>query len=138
MGRFIRVRSPKFAPLPGEGELIVNEGMYGKALAEYLKAALTRRGWDAPFSCAEDWGWWVELRGAPAKFGACIYSGPDPETNYDYCVTDGAAGDRVWSWRRFRTIDLTSWIQRLENDLLEIFAADPDVETIGTCDDMPY
>lgn len=35
MGPFIRVQSPKFAIVPGEAEELVNDGMYGKALAEY-------------------------------------------------------------------------------------------------------
>ena len=33
MDRFIHVRSKKFPILPGEKEELVNEGMYGKALA---------------------------------------------------------------------------------------------------------
>ena len=37
MGNFIHIRSSKFPILPGEKEELVNDGMYGKALAEYLR-----------------------------------------------------------------------------------------------------
>jgi len=74
MNKFIHIRSAKFPVLLGEKEELVNEGMYGKALAEYLQAKLRDRGYDAPFICCEDWGWWVELR-APFTFGVCISAG---------------------------------------------------------------
>jgi hypothetical protein len=57
MGKFIHIRSSKFPILPGEKEELVNNGMYGKALAEYLQAKLRNRGYDAPFVCCEDWSW---------------------------------------------------------------------------------
>jgi hypothetical protein len=41
MHKFILIRSSKFPILPGEKEELVNDGMYGKALAEYLQAKLT-------------------------------------------------------------------------------------------------
>jgi hypothetical protein len=51
------IRSSKFPILPSEKEELVNEGMYGKALAVFLQAQRTDRGYDAPFVCCEDWGW---------------------------------------------------------------------------------
>ena len=72
MKTFIHIRSTRFPILPGEEEELLNEGTYGKALAEYLQAELAKRGYDAPFVCCEDWGWWVELK-APFTFGVCIY-----------------------------------------------------------------
>ncbi len=72
MGTFIRVNSAKFPILPGEADELVNEGMYGKALAEYLISRLREYGYDAPFCCCEDWGWWVELAGFPCTFGSAL------------------------------------------------------------------
>jgi hypothetical protein len=61
--------------------------MYGKALAQYLQLKLGERGYDAPFICCEDWGWWVELK-APFTFGVCIYCGPEREGEGRYHVVD--------------------------------------------------
>src|SRR5262249_50837217 len=89
VGPFIRVRSSTFAIRPGEAEELVNEGTYGKALAEYLTEKLRERGYYAPFFCCEDWGWWVELKGVPFVFGVCIYGRELGEGQLDLYVTDG-------------------------------------------------
>src|SRR5690606_37710280 len=88
MSKFIHIRSDKFPVLPGEEDEVVNEGMYGKALALYLQSKLTERGYKAGFVVAEDWGWWVDIDGPPFTFGVCIYASPDG-TN-EYVCTDGA------------------------------------------------
>jgi len=137
MGHFIHIRSAKFPILPGESEELVNEGMYGKALAHYLQVKLQERGYDAPFYCCEDWGWWVEIGGAPFTFGVCIYSGPRTDGPLDLFCTDGAAAPRMWSWRRFRFIDTTAHANRLHADLVAIFQADPEVQVLGTNLDSP-
>src|ERR1041385_7206115 len=98
--QFIHIRSPKFPVLPGEDEELVNEGMYGKALAEYLQTKLKQRGYDAPFIACEDWGWWIELKTAPFVFGVCIYCGPVIAGKpLDLFCTDGTTAPRQWSWK---------------------------------------
>jgi hypothetical protein len=104
MDKFIHIRSPKFPILPGEKDELVNEGMYGKAVAAYLQVKLRDRGYEVPFFCCEDWGWWVELKNAPFGFGVCIYCGPGRDGPLDFFCTDGAVGRRKWSWRRFRFV----------------------------------
>ena len=137
MDKFIHIRSSKFPILTGEKEELINEGMYGKALAVYLQERLSGRGYDAPFVCCEDWGWWVELKTAPFAFGVCIYSGPGEDGPVDFVCTDGATGPRKWSWKRFRTVDTTSWVKKLHEDLLAIFQTDENVEIVGTFDEFP-
>ena len=56
MAGFIHVKSSKFPILSGEKEELVNDGTYGKALAEYLRVKLMERGYSVPFGCCEDWG----------------------------------------------------------------------------------
>ena len=56
MDEFIHIRSRKFPVLPGEREELINDGLYGRAVAQYLQAKLGERGYDAPFFCCEDWG----------------------------------------------------------------------------------
>ena len=138
MDKFIHIRSAKFAILPGEKEELVNEGMYGKALAAYLQGKLRERGYDAPFICCEDWGWWVELKTAPFTFGVCIYCGPERDGPLDLFCTDGATARRKWSWRRFRFIDTAPYVNKLHDDLVSIFQADRDVQVLSTALDSPF
>ena len=137
MQKFIHVRSLKFPILPGEKEELVNEGMYGKALAEYLQVKLKERGYDAPFVSCEDWGWWVELN-APFTFGVCVYCGLEEREPLDLFCTDGATEGKAWSWRKFRFIETRPWSEKLHSDLVSLFRADPDVSVISTSLDSPY
>ena len=138
MDKFIHIRSAKFPILPGEKEELVNEGMYGKALAQYLQQKLKERGYVAPFFCCEDWGWWIELKGVPFIFGVCIYCGPKQDGSLDLFCTDGATAPKKWSWRKFRFVDTTAWATKLHDDLVLIFQSDPEVEVIGTDVDDPF
>ncbi|WP_295383886.1 hypothetical protein [uncultured Thiodictyon sp.] len=138
MDKFIHIRSTKFPILPGEREELVNEGMYGKALAQYLQGKLRERGYAAPFICCEDWGWWVELKAAPVAFGVCIYCGPERDGLLDLFCTDGATARKKWSWRQFRWVDMSSYVDKLNDDLVAIFRADPDIQVISTALDSPF
>jgi hypothetical protein len=140
MGPFIRVSSTKFPILPGEADELVNEGMYGKALAEYLVSRLRERGYDAPFFCCEDWGWWVELAGFPCIFGVCIYGRECDDGRLDLYVTDGAVKERKWSWRKFGLVSTgaTAAATKLHADLVSILSTDPDVQVLATDLDSPF
>ena len=138
MDKFIHIRSTRFPILPGEKEELVNEGMYGKALAEYLQGKLRERGYDAPFICCEDWGWWVELKTAPFTFGVCIYCGPERDGPLDLFCTDGATTRKKWSWRRLRFVDTTRYVKKLQEDLVSIFRAHRDVQVLSTSLDSPF
>lgn len=140
MGPFIRLRSDKFPILPGEADELVNEGMYGKALALYLAERLQDRGYPAADVCCEDWGWWVGLAGFEFPFGACVYGRALEDGTLDLYVTDAAVSERRWSWRRLR-FEQTGARQaagRLHADLLAIFSADPDVQVLATDLDSPF
>lgn len=138
MGKFIHIRSTKLPILPGEKDELVNDGMYGKALAQYLQEKLKERGYDAPFYCCEDWGRWIELKDAPFVFGVCIYCGPEEDKPLNLFCTDGATATKKWSWRKFRFIDTTPWATKLHDDLVSIFRGDSDIEVVGTSLDSPY
>jgi len=138
MKKFIHVTSPKFAILAGEKQELVNDGMYGKALAEYLQSKLKERRYNVPFFCCEDWGWWVEIKDTPFTFGVCIYSGLEESEPLDLFCTDGAAQEKVWSWSKFRFIDTRPWAEKLHGDLVAIFSSDPDVSVVGTSLDSPF
>ena len=138
MSKFIHIRSDKFPILPGEADEIVNEGMYGKALALYLQSKLTEHGYITPFVVAEDWGWWVDIDGPPFTFGVCIYASPDPPGQTDYVCTDGAPGPRKWSWSKFRFFDTAPFAEKLCSDLIGIFEADEDVTILSVTEEFPF
>jgi glycine/D-amino acid oxidase-like deaminating enzyme len=71
---FVHLRSAKFPVLPGEDDELINPGTYGKALAEYLRQRLRERSINAPFTCCEDWGWWVAVKDLPFVAGVCVYA----------------------------------------------------------------
>jgi hypothetical protein len=137
MGKFIRIKSSKFPVLPGEEEELVNEGTYGKALANYLQTKLSERGYTAPFVCCEDWGWWVELEDAPFAFGVCVLGRLADDGSLDLVCTDGASGPRQWSWRKLRFIETDSWVTNLHGDLLSILQSDSDVWVVEVTEDFP-
>jgi len=134
---FIHIKSENFPVLPGEDDELVNEGTYGKALAQYLEAGLRERSYDVPFYCCEDWGWWLEITGQPFKLGVCVYGTSYTPQNHEYCVMVSEQTGRRWSWRRFKFVDTTERVTRLFNDLREIFAADSDVQVIGYPEGYP-
>lgn len=140
MGSFIRVSSPKFPILPGEAEELVNEGMYGKALAEYLMLRLRAHGYDAPSCVCEDWGWWVTLAGFPFTFGVCIYGREQTDGSLDLYVTDGAPKDRTFSWKKLQFVSrgADAAAAKLHADLLRIFGADLDVTVLATDLESPF
>lgn len=135
---FIQLRSDKFPILPGEEDELLNDGVFGKALSEYLRERLIERGYDSPFVCCEDWGWWVELKGQPFTLGLCVYGFPfDDDETLDLCVRVSEDGGRRWSWTRFRMIDRTARVEQLHSDVLSILEADDDVAVIQVIDDFP-
>jgi hypothetical protein len=137
MSKFIHIRSAKFPVLPGERAEWVNEGTVGKALAEFLQAKLRERGYEAPFVCCEDWGWWVELKNAPFSWGVCLCSGSAEGDSLEFVCTDSVGGPWKWSWRRFRFFKTTPWVEQLHNDLLAILRAEAGVEFVGVNDEFP-
>lgn len=140
MTSFIHITSAKFSILPGEAEQIVNDGTYGKALAEYLTGKLRELGYSSPFFCCEDWGWWVELAGYPFMFGVCIYGRVCADGSLELYLSDEARPSSRWSWRRLRFIDTGAEeaAAALHNDLVAILCADSDVHVHATDLDSPF
>jgi len=53
-------------------------------------------------------------------------------------VPPTTGGPRKWSWRKFRVVDTTPWVNKLRDDLLAIFDADADVQIVGMTDEFPF
>jgi hypothetical protein len=61
MKTHVEFRSDDFPPYEDEDEL-VNPGVYGKRLAEFLVAGLKEHGFEPREPIAEDWGWVIPLK----------------------------------------------------------------------------
>ena len=134
---FIHIRSSKFPVLPGEDDELVNEGTYGKALAEHLKRELEGRGYEVPFVCCEDWGWWVEIAGNPFVTGVCVYATESLPESKELCVVASPDPGKAWSWRRFRFVETTDVSIQLQSELMTIFQQDSEVEVLGLTEEYP-
>jgi hypothetical protein len=55
----------------------------------------------------------------------------------DFVCTAGVLGSRKWSWKKLRFVDTSTWVEKLEGDLVAVFQADPDVEVVGTFEEFP-
>ena len=135
---FIQIRSPKLGVMPGEDEELVNEGMYGKAFAQFLQSGLSRRGYQTPVVVCEDWGWWVTVAGLPFPCGLCIYGSRIGDSDeLDLCVTVSTPKGRRWDWLKFRFVDTTPEVERLHQSILTVCEADPEITVVGETPDFP-
>jgi hypothetical protein len=128
---FIHIRSEKFPALPGEDDELVNEGTYGKGLAQYLQTRLKERSYDAPSFCCEDWGWWLEIAGQPFTLGVCVYGTSASMRVHEHCVMVSEKSRRRWSWSRFKFIDTSTRVDKLLEDLRDILASDNEIQILG-------
>jgi hypothetical protein len=134
---FIHIRSSKFPVLLGEDEELVNEGMYGKALAQYLQSQLRGLSYDIPSFCCEDWGWWLEVAGQPFSLGVCIYGTEGSLQKGEHCVMVSEKPRRRWSWSRFGFIDTAPRVNQLFADLRKVFESDGEVQVLGCPEEYP-
>lgn len=135
----VLIETDKFPVLPGEDEEIVNPGMYGKALCQYLEQELPRQGIDVPFFCNEDWGWWLEVNHEGFNLALCIYSCPEGDANpQKYAILPSIQTAKKWSWSKFRSIDVSQDVLRVMNSLERLFQSDPEISSVTRHDDFPF
>ena len=138
-GTCIEIQTDKFPILPGEDEEVVNDGMYGKALCQYLEKELPSFGVVVNSFCAEDWGWWVDVSENEYNMGLQIYTfepiGQNPEK---YFIKSSVTNAKKWSWSKFKKLDVsaevTSILDKVENALLH----DNDIFIVERHDEFPY
>lgn len=133
------IETKKFPIMPGEDQEIVNERMYGKALCQYLESVLPRAGVEVPSYCAEDWGWWLDVKRGAFKMGLCIYS--DPEAKKDperYAILPSIQQAQKWSWSKFRNIDNSRDVLELVAIVERVLKSDSAISTVKRHDDYPF
>jgi hypothetical protein len=121
----VEFRSRKFPPYEGEEELI-NPGLWGKRLAEYLVQKLSDRGIKTHEIIAEDWGWYIPLQNEGFRLAVCCghQNGDDDEF---LCFTDPSTPVVK---KLFRRIDATSQLTRLTEALQQILSSDPEITNV--------
>jgi hypothetical protein len=121
----VEFRSNKFPPYEGEEEEI-NPGLWGKRLAEYLKAKLEGAGIQTDGIVTEDWGCMVGVKNE--RFPLAIGCGhQDGEDNEFLCFIEPSK-PVVRKW--FKKIDTTQEVRRLSEALQTILASDPDIRDV--------
>jgi hypothetical protein len=119
----LEFRSDKFPSIEGEDQL-VNPGVWGKRLADYLREGLHREGIEAGEPIAEDWGWVLPLTDDP--FGVWVG-----------CSNYGESPDRFWcflhphkiSFRRLLSgkAELQNWVSALRQAIDKVLNEDSGV-----------
>ena len=138
-GTWVTIDTNKFPILEGEDEELVNEGMYGKALCQYLEKKLPSTGVEIPFFLCEDWGWWIEVKDKEFKMGLCIYSDPDAETSPEkYAISSSITNKKKWLWTKFKRIDVSESVLKVINSVETILKNDPEINNVTRHDSYPW
>lgn len=146
--------------MEGESAELCNDGIYGKALAEYLQSHLSSIGYGVRWVVCEDWGWYVSAEIDGFRMAICVYGfprrnnetteavyakhgGPPLDVSSEpagiplsLCVTVGTQPRKYWDWRRFRRIDRSGVIAKLNQNLISIFNSDPQITVVKCTDEF--
>ncbi len=121
----VNFRSSKFPPYEGE-EKEINEGLWGKRLAEYLVGKLNAKGIKTDGIVAEDWGWLVGIHNEDFLLALCC--GHQDGDDDEFLVFTEPATPVVK--KLFKKLDATVQLARLTGALQEILVADPEIKDV--------
>lgn len=121
----VEFRSLKFPPYEGEEEEI-NPGLWGRRLTEYLAEKLAEKGIETDEMIMEDWGCYLPVRGEGSRVALCCGHQYGDDDQF-LCFTDPKTPVVK---KLFRTIDVTSQLDRLVSALQEILASDAEIRDI--------
>jgi len=113
MRTHLEFASTSFPALPEEDEL-VNPGLYGKRLAEFLSSELPHHGYAVTYIGPEDWGWRIDLEHSafPLWVGCSSYS------KGFLCFIEPS---RPFIRKFFRKIPTAEVVERLATTLQSLF-----------------
>jgi hypothetical protein len=125
MRTHVEFRSGAFPPQAGEDEQ-VNPGRWDKALADYVRAELTARGFPGGAPYAEDWGWAVPLENAdfPLWVGCGNY---EEHPDGFLCFVEPS---KPTVRRLFRKVDTTARVEQVASALDAALRAHHDVRDL--------
>ena len=135
----IVIESDAFPVLEGEAEELVNEGMYGKALCQYLESRLPGAGIAVQSFCCEDWGWWVEVESRGFSMGLCIYSDADAGDHpRRYAIMSSITEAKKWSWKKFAREDVSARVCAILDTVEQVFRGDEQIDSVSRHDEFPF
>lgn len=126
MRTHVEFRSDKFPPYPDE-EVQVNPGLWGKRLAEHLRAQLAGKGIAVGEIYAEDWGWAVPLH--HDAFPLWIGCGHYQAYPNGYLVFIEPS-QPILRKGLFKKIDTTADVERIAAVLDGILRTDPEIRAV--------
>ena len=121
----VEFRSTKFPPYEGEEELI-NPGLWGKRLAEYLVQKLSEKGIKTKDVIAEDWGWYIPIPNEGFRLAICC-GHQDGDDDEFLCFTDPST---PVVRKLFKKVDATVQLARLTDAMQQIFSSDPEIRDV--------
>jgi hypothetical protein len=129
-------RSTRFEIEPGEDKEI-NPGIYGKQLAEWLKARLEDRGYRVEPIICEDWGRCLMCSRQPfLLWVGCanmtdLSASPDAPPPKEQITWHCFATAEVFFWRKlFRKVETEPAVAKLHADLGAILTAEPTITLV--------
>lgn len=135
----IEIHTKKFPILEGENEELINEGMYGKGLCQYIEKELPKNGLEVPMYICEDWGWWIEVKDSDFVLGLQVYSDSEPDEDPGkYAIMSSISKNKKWSWKKFRNEDVSHQVTKIMDILDSVFTDDPEIDLVKRHDDFPF
>ena len=95
----LKFTSEAFAIAPGEDEA-TNPGIFGKALAEWIREQLRASGLSTSAIVAEDFGWCVPIASAPYSLYVACGGGPSTEEWHVFAFVEGGLIHRLFGQDR--------------------------------------
>lgn len=125
MKTYVEFRSDRFPPYPEEDEL-VNPGIYGKRLAEFLSAGLRSHGIATGEPFTEDWGWIVPIENKAYS----LWIGCANYAEYDDGFLCFVQPSKPFVWRWFRKIATAPQVEPLTKAMASLLSSDPAIRDI--------
>ena len=125
------IRSSNFPVTQEDIDECVNPGTYGKSLVDYLQQNLELLGYEIPFTVAEDFGWWIEIKtdlGVSTSIIVCRSNEDEDEADFGIALD---YKDKKWSWRKCKKIDVKLFKEKLSLDLQKILANEDKIKIVA-------
>jgi len=129
MKTHVEFRSDQFPADPDEDE-VVNPGLYGRRIAEFLAEGLRSQGFEVAKPLPEDWGWVVEMENK--EFPLWIGCGHQGEYPDDFLCFIEPHKPEIW--RLLKRVNTTEHVQSLHEAIDNILRAHPGIRDISMVD----
>ena len=125
MKTHVEFRTDIFPPYDGE-ENQINPGIWGKRLAEYLKAKLKENGINSEDICSEDWGYEIPIINGKYPFFLGCANYQEYENGFLVFINPSKPIIR----KLFKKIDLTNEINSISEIIDKILSENNEIKNI--------